>query len=60
MTVDKTHSHTIAVSFINLLKSLSKKKAKTKITPARANWYLAYTLIHNDELRHFRPDLQTI
>ena len=54
MTVDKTHSHTIALSFINLLKTLSKKNGKTKLTPAKQNWFLAYTLIHNDELRHYR------
>ena len=54
MVVDKTHTHPIALSFINLLKGLSKQKSKVKITPARANWHLAYTLINNEELRHYR------
>ena len=54
MVVDKTHTHPIALSFINLLKSLSTQKNNVKITPARANWHLAYTLINNEKLRHYR------
>ena len=54
MVVDKTHTHPIALSFINLLKGLSKENNKVKNTPARANWHLAYTLLNNEELRHCR------
>ena len=54
MVVDKTHTHPIALSFINLLKALAKDNTKIPNTPGKANWHLLYTLLKNDELRHYR------
>lgn len=56
MIVDKTHTHPIAISFINLLLDLRRKHKKIEIrnNPARDNWHVAYTLINNDHLRFHR------
>jgi len=44
----------IALSFLNLLKSLAADQDKIPNTRGKANWHLAYTLLKNDELRHYR------
>ena len=56
MIVDKTHSHPIAISFINLLLDITRKHKLQGIAnnPARDNWHLAYTLIHNNQIRFLR------
>lgn len=54
MVVDKTHTHPIALSFLTLLKSLAADQDKIPNTRGKANWHLAYTLLKNEELRHYR------
>jgi len=44
----------IALSFLNLLKSLASDQEKNPNTRGKSNWHLAYTLLNNGELKHYR------